>query len=307
MNLFEKPIQKHYRFPFFSLPREVRDIIYRALFISDDLVVYDHFGIDNSILGTYQTLEIIYEATTSLRFLQESLEMFFRENIFIVQIYDMPYLLKYRSLSLRTKEQMALPPYIPEEAIKLSTAWQLGQPPVIHSADYDPYWVMDENEEMLILVPSECYSILTEDEEKVSKFSPRKALEMSTWIRSILVPIPRFSYMKYPEPCLLELCKLPNLQHVSIMTEADKWPLMQSGQPAAAACLKELRSRFGKGLRLIYHGEKRRGWLQVPDSFIDLLCARTDNGEGENEWEEDWLEGQFHPLKQSMVDHLRSC
>ena len=140
---------------------------------------------------------------------------------------------------------MALLPYIPEEAIKLRATFQLGSTPVEHSPDDDLYAGM-EDEERLIIAPTECYSVLTQDEENIPEISPRKALEMSTWIRSILVPIAPFSYMKFPEPCLLELCKSPNLQHVWIMTQADDWPLVKSGQPAAAACLKDFRPRFGK-------------------------------------------------------------
>ena len=309
MNSFGKPVQKHYRFPFFSLPREVRDIIYQALFVSDDFVHYYHLDTFSCMPELYEILENVYEATTSLRFLQESLETFFRDNVFLVSVHAMPFLLKYRRLSLRSMEQMALPPYIPEEANKMSITWELGRRPVTNSAGDGLHWVLDDKSKFFM---PPCH-FWFEDEENVPDLR-KMALEMSTWIRSIHVPTARLRCMKFPEPCLLELCKLPNLQHVSIMTRIDRWPLLQSGQPAAAAaaaCLKELRSRFGKGFELVYYSKKEKRQFQVPDSFINLLCALSDTREEENEWEEDWsdtgesesefvedwLEEQFHPLE----------
>ena len=190
----------------------------------------------------------------------------------------------------------------------------------MHSTDDDPRWVKDSDpyypfdaEEEIALVPDlKSCAELTEDEWNAPKFSPRKALEMSTWIRSILVPIARSRDEKFPEACLLELCKLPNLQHVTIMTRVDRWPLVLRGEHAEAAkavCLKELLSRFGTGLRLIYYKKNFEREFQVPDSFIDMLCAWADAGMGDDEWEEewldngedtkfeeDWLEEQFHSL-----------
>ena len=101
----------------------------------------------------------------------------------------------------------------------------------------------------------------------------------------------------------------------------------ERAEAAKAACLKELRTRFGTGLHFIYHNKKdNEREFQIPDSFIDMLCAWADTGEGEDEWEEnwtdpgedwtdtgeestfyeDWLEEQFHPLKKSLVDFVRS-
>ena len=316
MNSFEKPVQKHYRFPFFSLPREVRDIIYRALFVSDDFV--DYHGVDTFFWmpgssGMYKTLIKLYEATTNFDFLQESLETFFRDNVFSISIQDIPSLLLYRRLYLQSKEH----PYISEEAIQVSTVQQLGgRLPSVH-ADR-PYLILD------LAAPGAYGSPLAEYVWDMPKISQMEALEMSKWIQSILVPTANDRDMRLPEPCLLELCKLPNLRHVSIMTRVDKWPLVNRGQraeAAAASCLKELRSRFGKGLRLIYSSRKEQRRFHVTDSFIDLLCAGTDAGEGEDEWEEDWsdigqeesqwtedwLEEQFHPLEGRLVDHVRSC
>lgn len=324
MNSFEKPVQKHYRFPFFSLPREVRDIIYRALFVSDGFV--DYYGIDTFFWmpgtpGTYEMLKSSYEATTNLDFLQESLEMFFRDNVFSVLIQDMAFLMLSTMFSVRAKELMALPPYFSEESIQTSTTWELGRP--APHGDH-PDWVFDDKSKLFYPVLEENFSLLPEHEWKVPKFSPRDALEMSTRIRSILVPNAYDQDLILPEHNLLGLCKLPNLQNVSIMTRIDRWPLVQRGkraEAAAAACLKELRSRFGKGLRLIYSSRKEERRFHVTDSFIDLLCAGTDAGEGDDEWEEDWsdigqeesqwtedwLEEQFHPLEGRLVDHVRSC
>ena len=295
-----KSIQKHYRFPFFSLPREVRDLIYRTLFITDGFVEFNYSGRNDFIDETCETLKAIYEATTSLRFIQESLQTFFRENYFIVRVADMPYVLNYGSLSLRTKEQFSVPPYNhnPEIAIQLSTASTLGQRPVMYPAE-DAYWDAGEDEEIEFLV--------TDEAENFSRLTLRKASDMSTWIRSIVVSFDHRPYRGNLEHCLLELCKLPNLQHVTILTQANEWPLVQRRQHAASACLKELQLRFGKGLRLIYFSDKKMRWWRVPDSFINSLYALTDTGEGANEWEEDWLEEQFHPFERRSVDCLRSC
>ena len=331
MNSIEKPVQKHDRFSLFSLPREVRDNINRALFVSDDFVHYYDVETFSCIPKTYEMLENIYEATSSLQFLQESLETFFRGNVFTVFVEDMPFLLKYRRLSLRSKEQLALPPYDPLEAMKMSTTFLLARPPAMHSTDDNPRWVLDKDlcwvldaEEEISLVPDHrSCSVLSEDEWNAPKFSPRKALELSTWIRSILVPIAPSRDEKFPEPCLLELCKLPKLQHVTIMTRVDRWPLVLRGERAEAAkatCLKELRARFGTGLRFIYYDKKDANReFQIPNSFIDMLCAWAESGEEEGQWEEDWtdpgeeskfsenwLEEQFHPLEKSLVDFVRS-
>ena len=126
MNSFEKPVQKHYRFPLFSLPREVRDNINRALFVSNDFVNYYDLDTFSCIPETYEMLENIYETTTSVHFLQESLETFFRDNVFRVLVEGIPFLLKYRRFSLLSKEQLALPPYILLEAMKMSTTYLLA-------------------------------------------------------------------------------------------------------------------------------------------------------------------------------------
>ena len=110
----------------------------------------------------------------------------------------------------------------------MSTTYLLARPPAMHSTDDDPRWVLDDDpctavygKEVLSLVPDhKSCSVLTEDEWNTPNFSPRKALEMSTWIRSILVPIAPSRDEKFPEPCLLELCKLPKLTHVTIMTQS---------------------------------------------------------------------------------------
>ena len=314
MDSVERPVQKHYRFPFFALPREVRDIVYRDLFVSNDFV--DYYSIDTFywMAGSplmYETLRYFYEATSSFDFLQESLETFFRDNVFSVSIRDIPSLLMYKRLCVRSKEH----PYIPEEAITLSTIRvELGRPPSIHGDD--PSWELDT------MAPEYC-SVLPKDEWDKPKLSLREALEMSTWIRSIVVPISKDPDVWLPESCFLELCKLPNLQNVSIMIQIDRWPLQQWGMRAeasAAACLKELRSRFGIGLRLIYCSKKEKRKFQVSDSFIDRLCAGPDAKEGdddwledwsdtgweESQWTEDWLEEQFHPLEQSVADYVRN-
>ena len=314
MGSVEKPVQKHYQFPFFSLPHEVRNIVYRNLFVSDDLV--DYYGVDTFYWmarspGMYEMLRYFYEATSSFDFLQESLETFFRRNIFSVSIQDIPSLLMYRRLSVQSKEH----PYISEEAIRLSTIRaELGLPPSIHGDD--PSRELDE------AAPGYC-SVLPKDEWDKPKLSLREALEMSTWIRSILVPITNDQALIFPQPFLLELCKLSNLRHVSIMIQIDRWPLQQWGMRAeasAAACLKELRSRFGTGLRLIYCSRKEKRKFQVCDSFIDLLCAGPDAEEGddnwledwsdtgwqESQWTEDWLEEIFNPLEQSVAGYVRS-
>ena len=324
MNSFEKPVQpvqKHYRFPFFSLPREIRDIIYRVLFVSDGFV--DYYGIDTFFWmpgtpGTYEMLKSSYEATTSPDFLQESLEMFFRYNVFSVPIPDMTFLMMSTMCSVRAKEPMSLPRYFSEEAIQTSTTWELGQP-APHYGDH-LHWVFDGNLKLYFPAPGINFSLPPGNEWKVPKFSPRDALEMSTRIRSILVPIAYDWDLLLPEDGLYGLCKLPSLQNVSIMTRVDRWPLAQAGTHAEAvtvACLKELRSRFGKGLRLIYSSRKEERRFHVPDSFIDLLCAGTDAGQGEDVWEEtgqegsqwteDELEGQFYPLEGRLVDHVRDC
>ena len=149
----------------------------------------------------------------------------------------------------------------------MSTTYLLARPPALNSIDDDPRWVLDDDpctilygKEEISLVPDhKSCAAITEDEWNAPKFSPRKVLEMSTWIRSILVPIAYSRDGKFPERCLLELCKLPKLRHVTIMTRVDRWPLVlraESAEAAKAACLKELRARFGTGLRFIYHNKK---------------------------------------------------
>ena len=117
-----KAIQKHYRFPFFSLLREFRDIIYQNLFVTKTFV-------NLRILcdfedGTCETLKTIYEATTNLQFLRKSLETF---SNFTIDVVFLPYLHKYGSLSLQMKEQFGIPPSRPDIAIEMTTTSTLGQ------------------------------------------------------------------------------------------------------------------------------------------------------------------------------------
>ena len=285
-----KPLQNHYRFQFFSLPREVRDSIYRALFVSEDFI---NFHYRSEFLDeTCMTLKAIYEVTRSFQFLQESLNTFFQENYFKVDMIDMPYVLNYGSLSLRTKEQLSMPPHNSDLdiAIELSTAPTLGQRSVMYPAE-------DEEIEFL----------MTEEAENLSRLTLRKASDMSTWMPSVVLSCHDFPYHGNLEHCLLEMCKLPNLWHVTIATEANKWPFGQHRQPAASECLKELRLRFGKGLGITYFSFKKMRWWRVPDGFINSLCTTTGIGEGANEWGEDWLEEQFHPFERITVGYLRSC
>ena len=290
-----KAMQKQYRFPFFSLPREIRSIIYQSLFVTEDFV---HFGLHGRCEfedGTCETLKTIYEATTSLQFLQESLETFFKENYFLIEISEMPYLHNYGSLSLRTKELLSLPPYNPDIPIEITPASTLGQRLVKYPA-VDTYWDPGEDGELEFLT--------TDEEENLTQLTLRKASDISTWVRFLTVSFYRFPFYGNLERCLLKLCKLPNLQHVTILTQAGKWPFVQRKQPAAAACLKELRSTFGKGFQVIYYNEVEGRRWRVPDSFLDLLCAQSNDREGGGEWEGPWLEEQFYPIEGALMDRL---
>ena len=47
-------------------------------------------------------------------------------------------------------------------------------------------------------------------------------------------------------------------------------------------------------------------YWRVAGSFVDLLCAQTDDREERREGKEAWLEEQFHLLEGLfLVDHLR--
>lgn len=169
---------------------------------------------------------------------------------------------------------MAFSPSLPEEATKLSTnlstARQLGQGPIIYPAG-DAYTTACENKDTIAFIASYYYSLLANEKHSSPKYSLTQVVDMTTWIRSIIVSFYPWGYMEFPEPYLLDLCKLPKLQHVSIVTQANKWPWVRSGQPAAATCLKQLRLRFGKRLRLVYHKiylHKKTCYWRVPDSFF---------------------------------------
>ena len=288
-------MQKHYRFPLFSLPREIRSIIYRSLFITEDFVHFGQHGRCDFDDGTCETLKTIYEATTSLQFLQESLKTFFEENHFLIEVSELPFLHNYGSLSLRTKERFGLPPYNPDIAIEIAPASTLGQRLANYPA-VDTYWDPGEDGELKFLT--------TDEEENSTQLTLRKASDISTWVRFLTVSFYRFPYYGNLEHCLLKLCNLPNLHHVTILTQGYKWPFGQRNQPAAAACLKELRSRFGKGFRLIYFNEVEGRRWRVPDSFLDLLCAQNNDMEGRGEWKEAWLEEQFYPIEGALMDRL---
>ena len=110
------------RFPFFSLPREIRDEIYRELFVSKELIKYDPFGYYLRNHGVFSFLNYFYEPNSNSQFAQEALEMFFQENTFNVDWEDLAIFFGLEKTYFPTKDPdnpAVLPLYEPSKAIEM--------------------------------------------------------------------------------------------------------------------------------------------------------------------------------------------
>ena len=130
MGIFQRPSidsntrvsLKDGRFPFFSLPREIWDEIYRELFVSKELINYDPFGHYFRNHGVFGFLNCFYEPNSNSQFTQEALEMFFQENAFNVDWEDLAIFfgLEKTYFPMKDPEDPAiLPQYEPSKAIEM--------------------------------------------------------------------------------------------------------------------------------------------------------------------------------------------
>ena len=92
------------RFRFFSLPREIRDEIYRELFVSKELINYDPFGYYLRNHGVFRFLNCFYESNSHSQFAQETLEMFFQENAFNVDWEDLAIFFRLEKIYFPTED-----------------------------------------------------------------------------------------------------------------------------------------------------------------------------------------------------------